>query len=309
MQIYINVVFFITSLIGLSSSITSFLVYMKTKDIFLKHFLVMFFGFSLFMLSLVLLQYSLSFKEHNWFIIVLFIQINKFLFFFMMFSIIYYAHYINLTNNSGIKNGVAFLISMVCFAVVFFNVKIDIVNEALYNTKYLNIVYFIFIFLMIYTLIITVNNFIRLQDKDIKKSLGEFMILNLIIVPFLIFDFIAHWNVSIIRFNENNLLLFVFPLFYSIISIIFLYHFYNNNFFIMDTPFKAKTMSDGFLNKYTITPREAEVLQCLMKGSDNKKIAVELDIKVVTVKKHLANIFQKTGLKGRFELIIAIKNF
>ncbi len=63
----------------------------------------------------------------------------------------------------------------------------------------------------------------------------------------------------------------------------------------------------GFLNKKQtprLTPREREIVRCLCRGMRNKEIAKELSITPGTVKVHLMHIFEKTGVKDRFELAV-----
>lgn len=61
----------------------------------------------------------------------------------------------------------------------------------------------------------------------------------------------------------------------------------------------------GFINRRTtprLTPREEEILTLVMRGMKNKQIAEALSITTGTVKVHLMHIFEKTGVKDRFEL-------
>ncbi len=61
----------------------------------------------------------------------------------------------------------------------------------------------------------------------------------------------------------------------------------------------------GFINRRTtprLTPREEEILTLVMRGMKNKQIADNLTITTGTVKVHLMHIFEKTGVKDRFEL-------
>lgn len=51
-----------------------------------------------------------------------------------------------------------------------------------------------------------------------------------------------------------------------------------------------------------ITPQETRILYCVKKGYTNKQIATELQISTETVKKHLSNLFAKTGVKNRLQL-------
>ncbi|MBV6432519.1 MAG: Transcriptional regulatory protein UhpA [Bryobacteraceae bacterium] len=63
----------------------------------------------------------------------------------------------------------------------------------------------------------------------------------------------------------------------------------------------------GFLSRGQtprLTPREREIVRCLCRGLRNKEIAGELSITPGTVKVHLMHIFEKTGVKDRFELAV-----
>ncbi|HUQ90474.1 MAG TPA: response regulator transcription factor [Bryobacteraceae bacterium] len=63
----------------------------------------------------------------------------------------------------------------------------------------------------------------------------------------------------------------------------------------------------GFLNRRQtprLTPRERDIVRCLCRGMRNKEIAQELAITPGTVKVHLMHIFEKTGVKDRFELAV-----
>ncbi len=51
-----------------------------------------------------------------------------------------------------------------------------------------------------------------------------------------------------------------------------------------------------------ITPREREVMECILEGKYNKVIADELNIAMRTVEVHRARIFEKMGVKSAVEL-------
>ncbi|HUS06111.1 MAG TPA: response regulator transcription factor, partial [Bryobacteraceae bacterium] len=53
-----------------------------------------------------------------------------------------------------------------------------------------------------------------------------------------------------------------------------------------------------------ITPREREIVSLVAKGLKNKEIAAALSITAGTVKVHLMHIFEKTGVKDRFQLAL-----
>ena len=55
---------------------------------------------------------------------------------------------------------------------------------------------------------------------------------------------------------------------------------------------------------YGLTPRELEVVGCIVEGCSNKDIAKQFSISEETVKRHLSNIFDKTGVSTRLELAL-----
>ena len=57
------------------------------------------------------------------------------------------------------------------------------------------------------------------------------------------------------------------------------------------------------INEYGLTKREAEVLHMILQSRNNKQICEELYISENTLKKHLHNLYEKTGVTGRVQLL------
>ena len=55
---------------------------------------------------------------------------------------------------------------------------------------------------------------------------------------------------------------------------------------------------------YGLTPRELEVVGCSVEGCSNRDIAKQFTLSEETVKRHLSNIFDKTGVSTRLELAL-----
>jgi len=55
---------------------------------------------------------------------------------------------------------------------------------------------------------------------------------------------------------------------------------------------------------FGLTPREIAVVQCIVEGCSNKAISSQFAISEETVKRHLSNIFDKTGVSTRLELAL-----
>ena len=57
-------------------------------------------------------------------------------------------------------------------------------------------------------------------------------------------------------------------------------------------------------NTYGLTHRELEVVGCIVEGCSNRDIAKQFNLSEETVKRHLSNIFDKTGVSTRLELAL-----
>jgi DNA-binding NarL/FixJ family response regulator len=55
---------------------------------------------------------------------------------------------------------------------------------------------------------------------------------------------------------------------------------------------------------YNLTPRELEVVGCIVEGCSNRDIAKQFGLSEETIKRHLSNIFDKTGVSTRLELAL-----
>jgi DNA-binding NarL/FixJ family response regulator len=55
---------------------------------------------------------------------------------------------------------------------------------------------------------------------------------------------------------------------------------------------------------YGLTHRELEVVGCIVEGCSNRDIAKQFTLSEETVKRHLSNIFDKTGVSTRLELAL-----
>ena len=64
----------------------------------------------------------------------------------------------------------------------------------------------------------------------------------------------------------------------------------------------AATSTAGPEQAYNLTKRELEVISLVTLGNTNREIAEALSISEETVKRHLANIFDKVGMSSRVEL-------
>jgi DNA-binding NarL/FixJ family response regulator len=60
--------------------------------------------------------------------------------------------------------------------------------------------------------------------------------------------------------------------------------------------------------RYGLTARELEIFSAVVAGYSNREIAAQLKISQDTVKHHLRNIFDKTGVSNRLQLALFAVN-
>ena len=65
---------------------------------------------------------------------------------------------------------------------------------------------------------------------------------------------------------------------------------------------KSRLM-DEIVENFHITEREVEIIKLIKMGLTNKEIGGKLNISVNTVNNHIANIFSKTGVRCRIDLL------
>lgn len=64
-----------------------------------------------------------------------------------------------------------------------------------------------------------------------------------------------------------------------------------------------KAVLEPIFKKYGISKREQDILKLLVDGKSNKEIEEALFISYHTVKNHIYNLYQKLGVKNRYELV------
>lgn len=78
--------------------------------------------------------------------------------------------------------------------------------------------------------------------------------------------------------------------------------FYREKYHESSTWYKRKKMS-RYMASYGLTEREAEIMDMIFDGISNEEIVESLFISPSTLKKHLQNIYRKTGVKSKTQLL------
>lgn len=96
---------------------------------------------------------------------------------------------------------------------------------------------------------------------------------------------------------------------YCIIDIVIILFFFRKDpleLFLDHSEVQKEEKIAEFVKETGLTKREAEVLELVCSGHNNPEIAEKLFIAENTVKRHINNIFQKAGVKNRYELITKV---
>lgn len=156
----------------------------------------------------------------------------------------------------------------------------------------------IFIFVLFFSLGVLMKNLKNIDSQPVRNVCMSIIIVAFSMIPLLV--------LGIIFPTLNRIFLPLYFLAYSITLMVFL--------FMALSPHrdqvKEKTtqvQTRELLAPYHITEREFSVIELIAKGLTNKEIASELNISANTVNNHVANIFSKTEVRSRIDLLNLLK--
>jgi DNA-binding CsgD family transcriptional regulator len=136
-------------------------------------------------------------------------------------------------------------------------------------------------------------------NKQFKLMFRILGITSLIFLPLI---FLEHIRVAI---PELESLIWLetlsLPLFLLVINIESL--FFGRSFFDMKPAIDKGELIEEFCVEFSITEREKEVAQLYVKGDTFAEIGEKLFISPRTVDKHIENLYSKTGVRNRAQLI------
>jgi DNA-binding CsgD family transcriptional regulator len=129
--------------------------------------------------------------------------------------------------------------------------------------------------------------FAHLGDRRVYRPLAlRFLVLLLIGLPGLAHDLFL---------SDDNALRF-YPLWYCAGSIVITRCLIRR---------RSSVRPGTIPSQWGLSEREAEVARLVQRGHSNKDIAEQLNISLNTVKTHMRAVFEKSGVRSRFQLISA----
>ncbi len=153
---------------------------------------------------------------------------------------------------------------------------------------------------MLYSLAIIYIFFKKYTACDLFIFLRIISVATLFFIPFMIgfYNFRKYFP-----FLEKGPI--IFPGYFIIWNFVFIIFFLKIFFRPKD---KDHELIRNFIKKYSLTKRELEIIDLLVKGLSYKEIQSKLFISMPTVKTHITHIYEKTGMKSKMDLSILYHN-
>jgi len=286
--------FFITFSMGIISLGIAFAAYAKTRKGLIKYFLFFYSAFTLVVGTNLLLTYlrlNVEQVDPNLLQIIDYLEafVAKYL---LMFTTPVFIHFLIDTPHRGKKNAVFGVITLLAFSIHHYfefvaeSERVEFIGDLIDRTLFFSII--------IYALLLGVQKYRTIQEKDGKSTAKKVLILIAVLLPGLLHD---------VYLNDYSHLRF-FPLLYGGFSVIFILHFTQQYLHIS----AAGPPDESDFDKYGLSAREKEITLLILRGYSNQKIGKQLFISLNTVKSHVRHIFEKLDVTSRYELISLFKH-
>ena len=155
----------------------------------------------------------------------------------------------------------------------------------------------LFVFVVGFCLIIMLKNLSSIENKTARATCITIIIVSAAMLPSIL--------LSLVFPSIKPLMYGVYFLAFSITVMTFLFMEFVRLF--KEGVIGKKDLALSDLSSYHITEREFAVIQLVSNGMTNKEIAFELGISANTVNNHVANIFSKTKVRSRIDLLNLLK--
>lgn len=164
------------------------------------------------------------------------------------------------------------------------------ISYIFFNIDYWNYLFAIItVVCIVYCVSIGFIYYRKLNNILSKKLALSILILLSLFIPGFIYD-------MFIAYADNIYISYLFLLIWNSATIYYIFYLFN-------LQSGAGNLGIDYIKCYSLTPREIEILQLVLKGKTSKEISELTFISIPTVKTHLTNIFKKTKTTNRYELI------
>ena len=307
------ILYLIAFIIGFSTIIYSIIYYIIERITWLKYYIIFLsvFGFLLLIRAVKLISFLAvpSFFSNEIFntlyLFILSVSMSLMLYFIPAFL------YRFLGLKWEVKENVEYLILSVIFFVL------SILGILLHFNFYI-IANRIFYLSILYLFILGFINYKNLKDSTIKFIVKILGLITIFIYPILVYQLII-LNKNTFDIGSIDITLILFYIWWNLVMLGYLLWYFisiikNKNMFVNKELTKSNSSNikeKEIINKpqlkkeeeINLTKREKEILFYLLSGKTNKEVSIILKISLNTVNNHVANIYDKSGVKNRVELV------
>lgn len=295
MQHLLFLAYIIAFAVGFATILFSILFYLKEKIRWVFYYLFLLIPFTVLLFIYALQLYNVINTNVTSDVLAIFIFIN-------LGTLSYFIPYVitKITSANWGKKHNAVAIPIIVAYVVMLILSFALERHFVFYT----ILNAIFYGALLYSLILGVIRLKKIEHPQLKIIIGIFILLSAVFAPFFFFDTYAAAVLPTFKERSTNTM-WALPIYYFWWNISVLSYFVSYFYNIKSSPNFGLT--EEFIRDKRITPREQEILELITKGMTNNEIGRELDISPNTVNNHIANIYEKTGFRSRFEIITLLK--
>lgn len=308
------ILYLIAFIIGFSTIFYSTIYYIIERITWLKYYIVFLFlfGFLLLIRAIKLLSFLAIplFLSNSIFNILYYFTLSVSMSLILYFIPAFLYRFLNL--KWKVKENVLYLI----LSVIFFVLSI---LGIILNFNFYIVANIIFYLLILYLLILGFINYKNIKDKMMKLIVKILGLITISIYPIMVYQLITI-NKNSLDIGSIDITLVLFYIWWNLVMLGFLLWYFiniikNKNMFVNESLNNnsndlknienennaiKKELKEEIIN---LTKREKQILSYLLSGKTNKEVALILDISLNTVNNHVANIYDKSGVKNRVELV------
>ena len=308
------ILYLIAFIIGFSTIFYSVIYYIIERITWLKYYIVFLFlfGFLLLIRAIKLLSFLAIplFLSNSIFNILYYFTLSVSMSLILYFIPAFLYRFLNL--KWKVKENVLYLI----LSVIFFVLSI---LGIILNFNFYIVANIIFYLLILYLLILGFINYKNIKDKMMKLIVKILGLITISIYPIMVYQLI-NINKNSLDIGSIDITLVLFYIWWNLVMLGFLLWYFiniikNKNMFVNESLNNnsndlknienenneiKKELKEEIIN---LTKREKQILSYLLSGKTNKEVALILDISLNTVNNHVANIYDKSGVKNRVELV------
>lgn len=159
---------------------------------------------------------------------------------------------------------------------------------------------------ILYNLLLFLKYNNRIEQDEVKSIFKILFAFTVLFFPYMFLDTKTDYIKFLSEYFPYGLL--SVPIFYFVWNSVSIYYVLKylkekQTSLEVNTDRNKEQLQYEFYTAYNITNREQEVISLLLKGYSYKKIGEELFISLSTVKTHIRNIYQKTEVNNKIELL------